>query len=146
MDNIVDRVLALRNIELFNGVSEHILMRLAERLTVKDIISGAQVIRKDDIGHEMFIIMSGTLHIKQGQDVLATLKKGDIVGELSILAPLRRTADVYAAEHSVLYVLQRDDFLELMYYHQSMNRNVIQVLVDRIIRLNERLRSDQATL
>ncbi len=59
---------------------------------------GDVLIREDDIGHSMFVIVRGGVAVTvAGEDEpIASLKDGDIVGEMSLLTGARRSATVTA--------------------------------------------------
>jgi CRP-like cAMP-binding protein len=62
---------------------------------------GTVMMRQGDIGHSMFIIADGKVHVAvhspSGDQHVATLASGDIVGEMSLLTGARRSATVTAA-------------------------------------------------
>lgn len=140
MDKLLDKVLILKRSELFEDISEHLLLKIAEALEVIEIPNNGQLITQGEIGHDMFILVDGQLEVKDELRVLATLENGAVVGELSIISPVKRTTDVYASKHSLLYKLSREDFLELLHYHKSVSINVMKVLVQRIITLNKQVK------
>ena len=140
MDKLLDKVITLKSSELFGDISEHLLLKIAEALEVIELPERSQLIVKGKIGHDMYILVDGQLEVTDESKLLATLENGAIVGELSIISPIKRTTDVYASKHSVLYKLSREDFLELLHYHKSVSINVMKVLVQRIIKLNQKVK------
>lgn len=62
---------------------------------------GTVMMRQGDIGHSMFLIADGkvnvAVHSPSGDQHVATLGSGDIVGEMSLLTGARRSATVTAA-------------------------------------------------
>jgi CRP-like cAMP-binding protein len=77
------------------------LDRLAATLVVKDFPRGAVIVRQGDLGASMFVLVEGkatvSLHMRSGEERIATLGPGDIVGEMSLLTGARRSATVTAA-------------------------------------------------
>lgn len=61
---------------------------------------GATVIRENDIGSSMIVIVDGTVTVsvldKDGKKAIATLGKGEFVGEMSLMTGAPRTATVTA--------------------------------------------------
>jgi CRP-like cAMP-binding protein len=60
---------------------------------------GATPIEEDAPGHAMFVVASGEakVYVHGDHDPIATLGKGDIIGEMSLLTGARRSATVKAA-------------------------------------------------
>lgn len=141
MKKLLDRVVILKRSDLFRDISEHILLKIADCLTILEIPSGSQFIRKGEVGHDMYILIEGVLEIRDGESKIAEIHKGNVVGELSIISPVKRTTDVIVKEHAFLYKLSREDFLELMFYHRSVSLNIMNVLVERIIKLNAQVKN-----
>jgi CRP-like cAMP-binding protein len=72
---------------------------LASRARFVEFPEGATPIEEDGPGHAMYVIASGeALVTVYGEDEpLARLRKGDIVGEMSLLTGAKRSATVTAA-------------------------------------------------
>lgn len=71
-----------------------------------EVKKGEIIVKQDDHGDCMFILVSGTarvLHHRAGRDVnLASLQPGDFFGELALVDAGVRSADVEAAEDCTL--------------------------------------------
>lgn len=78
------------------------LDRLAARATPVERPKGATLIREDDGGTSMFVIVSGTVDVATGtghaKHHVATLGPRDVVGEMSLFTGARRSATVTATE------------------------------------------------
>lgn len=75
------------------------LADLASHARFVSFQKGATPIEEDGPGHAMFVIVSGEAEVSVTEDdtPVAMLKKGDIVGEMSLLTGARRSATVTAA-------------------------------------------------
>ena len=141
MENIIDVVMALKNVSIFKNIPEHILADIAGIIHIDTIPAGEQFIRKDEMGDEMYIIRNGQAQIHDGDHKIAVLEKNQIVGELAILAPVTRTADVTAISDLLVFVINRDYFLDLMDDQPDLVKGVMGALVRKIIETNEKLKS-----
>ncbi|MBN8995243.1 MAG: cyclic nucleotide-binding domain-containing protein [Rhizobiales bacterium] len=79
------------------------LDRLGDRLAEpREFGRGALLMRQGEIGHSMFIVAEGkvaiSIHSPSGEQHVATLGAGDVVGEMSLLTGARRSATVTAAK------------------------------------------------
>lgn len=141
MENIIDLVLALKNVSIFNNMPDHILADIAAIIKIETISEGETFIRKGELGEEMYIIQSGKAKIHDGEHTFTTIKENQIVGELAILAPVKRTADVTALSDTTVFVINREYFSDLLAEQFDIVRGVMASLVQRIIESNEKLKS-----
>ena len=139
MENIIDLVIALKNVSIFKNIPDHILADIAAIMTVESVAAGEQFIFKGKLGDEMYIIRSGEARIHDGETQITTLKANEIVGELAILAPVERTADATAITDLVVFVIKRDYFADLLSEQLEIVKGVLEALVQRIIQTNKKL-------
>jgi CRP-like cAMP-binding protein len=80
--------------------------------------AGAQVIEAGAAGDRFSVVESGRLDIDAaGRHTIAV--HADYFGEIALLRDVPRTATVTAAEDSLLYALERDDFLAAVTGHSA---------------------------
>jgi NADH dehydrogenase len=106
------------------------------RVRVDHYEAGEIIIRKHEIGRELFMIKQGEVEVYQpaeagGRERIVTLlRRGEVFGEKAILQDTRRTASVRAKTAVDVLVLSRDDFKMLVeqfavlgeYFHELMGR------------------------
>jgi glucose-6-phosphate 1-dehydrogenase len=101
----------LEKVSLFQQADAVFLHNLAMMLKPVVYSPGDFVIRKGDMGSEMYFICRGEVEvIDGGGKVLKTLGEGDFFGELSLLLSQPRTASIRAATLCDLFVLDKADF------------------------------------
>ena len=69
--------------------------------------------REGDIGHEFFVIDSGTAEVTRDGERIAELGPGDFFGEMALLEEDRRNATVTATSDMNLIVMTRSSFRAL---------------------------------
>lgn len=144
MENIIDLVMALKNVSIFQNIPDHILADIAEIIRVETIDKGETFIRKGELGDEMYIIQSGRAKIHDGPHIFARIQENQIVGELAILAPVKRTADVTAEQDTLVFIINREYFSDLLAEQFEIVKGVMAALVQRIIDTNEKLKTGSA--
>ena len=96
----------LRDKPLFTEFTDVEMDEFIELLDQRESPAGDIIVRQDDLGECMFIVVKGrarVVHHTEGKFVeLATLKAGDFFGELSLVDRGPRSADVQALDHCVL--------------------------------------------
>lgn len=144
MELIIDKVMALKAVNIFSNLPEHILAEIAEIIDIEEHTEGETIIYKGDIGNSMYLIRKGKVKVHDGDKIFARLNENDIVGELSLLAPVPRTANVTATENLVLFKIEREYFMDLLYEEPELMHGIMEVLVNRIMHLNDKIRSLQS--
>jgi CRP-like cAMP-binding protein len=129
-------------ISVFQGVPP---MDVASLLTVgmiEEYDAGRSVFQKGSGGGEMYVVLSGRVAIKDGDNVLAEMGPGDVFGELAYLANTTRTASAIAVEQSALLTLGEDDFQTLIdgEWGSRILLNLFGLMTERLARMNARIR------
>jgi CRP-like cAMP-binding protein len=79
----------------------------------------------------LFLIVSGTLRVHDGATVVARLRPGEAVGELSALDPDVRTLSVTAEEETTLLRMEHSTLMDLIEEHTEVANGIIRFLVRR---------------
>ena len=101
----------LAGITLFQPLGQPLLEQLSHRLTRVDVPTGAIVVTEGEVGDRFYVIASGQLDARHDGQLLSSMHAGDSFGEIALLRDVPRTASVVAAQDSVVYAMERDDFL-----------------------------------
>ena len=139
MEQEQDKMQALKKSRLFTNVDHRVLEALAQIVDVIEIPENDLLLKAGSLGHGMYIIIEGTFDIIIHENSVAQLGPGDIVGELALLIPIARTADVVSLTKSRLIRLRRKEFLALIEHQPLIGMNALKVLAERIVHLNEQL-------
>ncbi|XP_077480467.1 cyclic nucleotide-gated channel beta-3-like [Stigmatopora argus] len=119
-----------QKIELFKGCDQQMLVDMLLRLKSIIYLPGDFVVKKGDIGKEMYIIKSGAVQVVGGPDnsiVFVTLKAGCVFGEISLLQSSkdggnRRTANVKAYGFANLFVLEKKDLFDILVHYPESQK------------------------
>jgi len=126
------------NIDIFQEMSKSETNRLIDSGMVLNIGTGKLLFRKGDIGHEMFIILKGTVNIidefETKKKIIAELGPGEIFGEMAMFEKRARSAYAQVKESSQILVLS-EQALEKLLEKKIPRRflaNIIAVLCHRL--------------
>jgi CRP/FNR family transcriptional regulator, cyclic AMP receptor protein len=86
----------LTAIPIFSELSPEEAMRLAAFATETSAADGQILMKEGDYSTELIAIDEGTADVIQGGKQIASLKPGDLIGEMGLLAREPRNADVIA--------------------------------------------------
>jgi CRP-like cAMP-binding protein len=100
----------LRDLPVFASLTKRALSVADSLLTPVSFDDGDVLCHEDHFGRQAFIIVSGSAVVSRGDQVLATVGPGDLVGELALLGDGRRTASVTAIEPVEAYVMSAQEF------------------------------------
>ncbi len=86
----------LTAIPLFSELSKSEANRLAAFATETSVADGQILMKEGDYSTELIAIQEGTADVMQGGRKVASLKQGDLIGEMGLLSREPRNADVIA--------------------------------------------------
>jgi CRP/FNR family transcriptional regulator, cyclic AMP receptor protein len=86
----------LTKIPLFSQLSGEEAKRLAAFATETSVAEGQILMKEGDYSTELIAIDEGTADVLKGGEKIASLKEGDLIGEMGLLAREPRNADVIA--------------------------------------------------
>lgn len=131
------RQLFLSHTSLWGSLPAKKLAVLARDMKYRELANGETLIRQGDEGHSMFLVVEGRLEArltaqgaKRRTTVLGHLRRGELVGEMSVLSDQPRMCSVVAVRESKVLELSRSDFLSIVAQHPE----VMFGLTDELIR------------
>jgi CRP/FNR family cyclic AMP-dependent transcriptional regulator len=86
----------LTAIPIFSHLSEEEAKRLAAFATETSVADGQILMKQGDYSTELIAIQEGTADVIQDGQKVASLKEGDLIGEMGLLEREPRNADVIA--------------------------------------------------
>jgi len=108
------KIKLIRAVHIFQDCSTPCLKLIAQRLEQTYHSPNEYIIKKGDVGEEMFILGHGEVEVTMGEKVVTTLKAGQFFGEIALLEDTIRGADVKARAYCDLYTFKKSDFLEVI--------------------------------
>jgi CRP-like cAMP-binding protein len=93
--------LEANRISALDGFSEEEAARCLEKSTIIECQRNDRVLKKGGMARNLFVVLDGTLEVRDGDAVIAVLSAGDVFGEMAFLLERPRSRDVYAATDGV---------------------------------------------
>ena len=127
----------LKKIPIFQDLSRREFSKIENILHRRNWSSDEVVVKEDDAGLGMYIIVEGEVRIiQEGEDgqqlQLAILGAGDFFGEQALLDESSRTASVIAAEPCHIIGFFRPDLLELIESNPRLGLKIVMRLSQMI--------------
>lgn len=95
------------------------------------------ILMEEESGTALFVIVTGKVKVARsssdGREVILTiLSDSDFFGEMAILDGLTRSATVTSIEETELFLLQRNDFMNLLHEHPEISVALLQEMTKRL--------------
>lgn len=111
-------------------VDDRMMVGKQHRLKAGDLLC-----RKGDPGNSVYLLVSGRMSVRIGNEVFGTVRPGETVGELGVLlgeAEPKRMADIVADEPSVVGVIPNDAFPDLVRGQPKLLINLCRMMCLRV--------------
>lgn len=133
------RIERIRQLPPFTTARPHELRQLAAVADLVMVDAGQVLCRADRRALEVYIVVDGIVDVVAGDTVLASLRRGQIIGELGLLDGQPRSADVVAATDVTVLVIPARAMWPLLDTSHAMRVAVLRQLADRVRKADEDL-------
>eukprot|EP01137_Pigoraptor_chileana_P025962 Opistho-2@96234 len=125
----------LVKVPVFLDCNEDILKELALRMRPTSILANKFILRRGEESHDMFFLMEGLVRVISEDDgtVYAELGKGNFFGEVGVLFDLPRTATVITASHCDMFLLGKEDMLDVVARFEPLKDKLNQCAGERLM-------------
>ena len=122
----------LKQSPLFQSSDPVFLEQVIMALKPKQVEAGELLIKKGEIGREMYLIEQGEVEVlDDAGNVLKVLTDGDVFGEVGVLTSTPRNATVRAKIPTDLYFLEKSAFSRILRDNPSFAESITKVAKDR---------------
>jgi signal transduction histidine kinase len=126
----------LRQVPLLADLSEEDLERLYEMAETVSVPAGQFVLREDDTGDSLYVVLEGELEVTKrrgGQEVvLSSYEPGQFFGEMALLERAPRSASVRTLRESRLLAIDQAAFQSLLSCSPSAPFNILRTVTSRL--------------
>jgi CRP/FNR family cyclic AMP-dependent transcriptional regulator len=135
----------LSQVPLFKDLSPRELQILSGTCREREYAANTTLLRQGETGVGLFIITSGAVSISQHQESgteheIAKIGPGDVLGEMSLLDDLPRSATATATEPTRALVLPVWDFRAALREAPEIGIKLLAILSQRLRRVEQRER------
>jgi putative ABC transport system ATP-binding protein len=127
-----EKIDLLRDLPPFAGASTRELRAVAAAADICDVAAGRYLCRADRRALECYVVVSGMVDVVIDGTTVATLRRGQIVGELGVIDGQTRSADVVAATDVTVLAISAAAMRGLLETSHAVRRAVLNQLADRI--------------
>jgi CRP/FNR family cyclic AMP-dependent transcriptional regulator len=139
----------LHKVTLFQDLDGPTLLTLTSLLVVKKIRAGDMIFREMDKSDALYVLEQGRVvvskHVHGDVDIVITrFHPGDFFGEMGLFDAGPRSASAQAELDSILWMLRRDAFHQIMSEHADIGAKIcyrlVGVFIQRLRATNEQAR------
>ena len=136
----------LKYVPIFSDLDEKTLEQISKLGIRKPFKKEAVILFEHETGSALFVIIEGKVKVSRVSDdgkevILTILGDSDFFGEMAILDGLARSANVTAMEDSEIFLIQRNDFLDLLHSHPEVSVALLQELTQRLRSADMKIKS-----
>ena len=127
----------LAKTQLFHRLGDEDLGKFAAKVVGRSYNAGQVIAQQGDLGTGLFIITSGAVDViidrgGPNENHVATLKEGDVFGEMALLLENPRSATIVATEPTECFTLVRWDFKTLATESPELLWNMLEIMAARL--------------
>ncbi len=127
----------LKYVPIFSELLEDQLDEISKVGIYRSFKKDSVILFEHEDGAALFIIAKGKVKVSRYSDdgrevILAILHESDLFGEMSLLDGFSRSATVSAMEDSEVFLIKRDDFLELLRTQHDVVISLLRELTQRL--------------
>lgn len=137
----------LRQLPLFEGLTDEDLDRLYNMADVVSLKAGDVLVEEGQPGDSMYIALTGMFEVSKRSGerdvVFAGCGPGDVIGEISLLENVPRTATVRAIQKASLLQISRNTFRQLLVRSPTASLSVLRTMTARVRNTEASLRQNE---
>lgn len=136
----------LKQVPFFKGIEQEEMNSLLKITIFKTFPKNYFIVRHNNIGDSMFLILSGEVKIslfsESGREViLDILREGEFFGEMSLIDEMPRSANVITLGKVEALMIKRLDFENHLLSYPKISLNIMKELVRRLRRADDVINS-----
>ncbi|MEJ0030763.1 MAG: HEAT repeat domain-containing protein [Bacteroidota bacterium] len=127
----IEMILFMKELPVFKGIAGNLLSALADKITPLDINVRDRVNFPDE--NPILIVAHGKVTMKNENEEIGTLKKGDVIGDLFQEGPPTKVTGLTAVERSVVFKITLHDFYFVMANHHELAQGLIKNITGKAL-------------
>lgn len=128
----VEKILHLRTLDTFDGLTTRQLSELARVVSEVTYTDGRNIVVEGEFEDSMYFIVSGAVRIARAGSLVAELSARDLFGEMAVFDGETRSATATAVGEVRVLRLARNDLFEVMEDQPAIGIAICQILVRRL--------------
>jgi serine/threonine protein phosphatase PrpC/CRP-like cAMP-binding protein len=142
-NELANKVAVLKGMPLFRHLNYKEVIRVLNVTTVLEFDAGEDIIREEEPGEDLFVILNGRVRLHRDGTFITELQRGAHFGEMALVDRSPRSASATAEDPTRVLCLRRSDFYDILRKEAPL---AVKLLWSFVQVLTERLRKTTAEL
>jgi CRP-like cAMP-binding protein len=136
---------ALKTAPLFASLDERQRSRIGDLMTIRRFDAGTTILRQGSSAVALYLLLDGEVTVSREPEeggrpvILATLKSGDVFGEMAVLDDDTRSSSIVATAPTRCALLSRWELLQELRRHPDLALELIRMLARRVRVMDEQM-------
>jgi ATP:ADP antiporter, AAA family len=128
----IEMVMFIKQLDVFKGIHGSILSDLADKITPIELQFAETIkINNKDQYNPIIIVAHGEVKLKNNDQIIASLKRGHVYGDLFQDGPVQEVTTIEANERSIIFKIELMDFYFVMANHHELVQGLIKNITER---------------
>lgn len=132
-----ENIAYLKQADLFLDLGIDELVDVADRVSVREFRKGQVILFEEDTNKYMYSVLQGEVKVyyttEDGKEsIVAFHGAGESFGEVSLIDQQTTPATVAAVEKSLLLIISREDFFDIILHHPNVMNRLLRLLAGRL--------------
>jgi CRP-like cAMP-binding protein len=128
----------LKKIHIFANLDESLHKEIIKHIVLMYYPANYQIFKEGEIGDALYVVHKGKISIYHDPvsdsvlpEIVAELNDGEFFGEMSLISEAPHTASAKTIDESEVFVLNKENFQELLRTNPILAEKVSSIVVDR---------------
>ena len=130
---ILERMMYLNAVSIFNDLKFYELQALAESTTVKQYKPKQYIIEQGGVGNTLFIIVSGKANVIKDDKKISTISDKDYFGDVAILGDIKRTVSVKTVNTLTALTISKPIFQKFLDENPKIHNELMKTIIKKLI-------------
>jgi CRP/FNR family transcriptional regulator, cyclic AMP receptor protein len=135
MLTIVDKVLFLQNVDIFNHSTTEELAFIGSIAREVEKPLDSVIFKEDESSDAMYLVVKGRVRLHKGDNEILVVGEREAFGTWALFDNEPRLMTATAIEDVHLLKIEQEEFYDLLSDHIEITQSIFRALVDRIKRL-----------
>lgn len=132
MLTVIEKVMALQDVDVFSEVSTEQLSHLAVIAEEVTFSEGDVIFRETDPSDSMYLVLEGAVRLHRGEMDVTVARENDVFGTWALFDDDPRVVTATTLQTAHVLRIEKEDFIDLLADHVQITQGVLKGMVQRL--------------